>query len=127
MTKQEIIDETVAYIKANGRSLARLPHRVVPSCRYTTHLPDGRTIHCAVGRCLTPDALSRAVEDKGVNGITGEYITDLDPLLLPQYHGHSIHFWQTLQTLHDTGSFWNSSNNLTPSGQSFIEQTLLNS
>lgn len=127
MTKQEIIDETVAYIKANGRSLERLPNRFVPACRYTTLLRDGRTIHCAVGRCLTPEALSRAREGSVVHNFTGTNISDLDPYLLPQYHGHSIHFWSKLQLLHDEHHHWNPDNTLSTSGQAFIEHTLLNS
>jgi hypothetical protein len=73
-------------------------------CMYNN--PDGK--HCAFARCCQPDKISLLREEYTVrqlveNGI----IPNVDFVLLPEYHGHSVDFWKSVQNLHDGEEYWN--------------------
>lgn len=57
---------------------------------------------CAVGRCMTDEAITQ----NAWNAQTADELEDLDSLLQPKYQGHSIGFWKELQEMHDFGSNW---------------------
>jgi len=111
MTKEEILDETVAFYSEDPKRRAL---KEDGKCAYST--PDGR--HCAVGRCLKPSLLKQGTEllgngdgvyrlvQKQNNIPIGELVTGIDNLLDDRYHGHSIAFWGDLQNIHDYKYYW---------------------
>lgn len=109
MTKLEIINETVlAYADPSNRGLT--PNGL---CCYITD--DGKM--CAVGRCMTdPEPWFG-----GITTITRNQQRPHDSFLKPQYHGHSLQFWEELQYFHDNRNFW------TPTGLSDLGQQRLTS
>lgn len=118
MTKIEIIDETVAYIKKNGRSVDELGY-----CMYRKEVPSGDIIGCAVGRCIIPEKYSEYFE--GISALKLDTIakTDLDNLLKKEYRGHSKDFWGDLQRLHDGVDHWTNDimPKLTKEGFKYVE------
>ena len=106
MTAIEIIDETIEYYLVNPRGLN--DNR---KCVYIS--PSGNM--CAVGRCLiSPEDILNPAADS---------ITDLEMKLKPEYRGHDVSFWSSLQTLHDVDGNWRTNsgpggikNELTDSG-----------
>lgn len=114
MTKEEILDETIAFYSEDTKRRALKPDG---KCAYNTE--DGR--HCAVGRCLKPSLLEQGTKlDGNGDGVyrlvqkqnnipIGELITGMDNLLDDRYHGHSIAFWRELQEIHDRRQNWSES------------------
>lgn len=104
-TENEIIKETVEFYWADPkrRATAAAPG---PACAYLTI--DGRM--CAVGRCLTPLHVKRAHGVLcSVSKLPGRLLeASLDEILQPEYRGHSVEFWDKLQTLHDNEPIWDS-------------------
>jgi hypothetical protein len=97
MTQQEIVQETIDFYAENPRSVD-----TVGACRYLS--PAGAK--CAVGRCLTPEALKRAHADYEGNDAL-ELLTELgEDALQEKYRGHSDRFWAKLQCLHDSNNNW---------------------
>lgn len=104
-TKTEIIEETFEYYKTHPRAINKNE-----GCSYLTDTG----AMCAVGRCMTDEAVNFQKDnmDEGAGGCglrlhdfsfsggIGNY-TELDKLLKPEYHGHSVSFWQELQNFHD--------------------------
>ena len=124
-TKHEIIEESVAYIKENGRG-AKLntvlgdPHQ---ECVY--HNTE-TGVMCLVGRCMThPQEADREgigsiddytyalkddaeLNDKDPDSIYDENnsLIALEEQLKPEYRGHEANFWIDLQEFHDTSTHW---------------------
>lgn len=114
-TKAEILQETVEYYSEDINRRAVGGNEV---CLYTT--ADNR--HCAVGRCLTEEAIDTVQDFEGdVEDLVDEYAEDnIDNILKEQYKGHEEKFWADLQTLHDKESNWDKTG-LTEEGQDYIE------
>lgn len=112
-TKAEIINETAAYYHENPR--AKSPSG---KCMYLTE--DGRM--CAVGRCMTPEAVA-AVRDicEDAAAIDEEY--GLERLLKEEYRHHSLYFWSDLQSFHDRNDNWGG-DGITLDGQRHVAQLL---
>ena len=117
--KKTVILETIeAYADPTNRAM--YPHNAGENegtCQYRTL--EGKM--CAVGRCMTEDALeeygkcSRSIDGLafGAGGV--------DNLLREEYHGHSVEFWSRLQELHDTDYFW-SDEGITQKGIVYIRE-----
>lgn len=100
LTKHQIIDEIAEAYTLNTRSVVG-DDPCTGACEYISS--DGSGKMCAVGRCLIdPKSIPSS---KYIEGFDEE----LDPLLKPQYRGHTIWFWKSLQSLHDTYDNWNDS------------------
>lgn len=104
-TKKEIILETAEFYDSDPSRRAVVNQDGRSKCRYLTE--DGRK--CAVGRCLiegekilyvgifdAQEAMSAELADTPVNDIT-----NLQDVLMPEYRGHDIYFWERLQEFHD--------------------------
>lgn len=103
----EIIDETVKFFDDDPtrRSKRKAEDGLGPDiCSYSGN--NGN--HCAVGRCLTQEALSNNPDKRLCSTVRGIWtcIEALDRDLQPQYRGHSLLFWERLQHLHDCERFW---------------------
>ena len=94
-SKKEIIEETVAYIQANGRAVELYVGTTRTTCKYLTK--DNKM--CAVGRCLIDP-------ESAPTGTVVRFFPRLDSLLKPEYRGHPLVFWTDLQRLHDTTAHW---------------------
>ena len=94
-TKVEILQETYDYY-SNPRRRATSE----TGCEYIT--VDGRM--CAVGRCCENPKL---LDELGYGSIdTAEAPEEILDFLKPEYQGHEIGFWESLQDWHDTnGNF----------------------
>jgi hypothetical protein len=105
-TKEKIVLETLqAYADPANRAIIQKDDG--PVCLYRNDSANPPT-HCAVGRCMTEEALNRAS-----NIVESFYslpdqlgFTHHDELLRPEYRGHEPNFWITLQTLHDNNRYW---------------------
>ena len=113
-SKQEIINETVGYYSEDPtrRAIYTDKHGFT-DCRYLTD--DGKM--CAVGRCLS-------TPPKGDFGDVYELDTkiDLEKSLKPEYRGHALEFWYTLQAIHDTAQSWDNTG-LTNQGRALVRST----
>lgn len=89
MTWRDIVLETVRFYHRNPDQVGWNP--ALESCCYLS--PDGRK--CAVGRCLLNPELPEPSQPVYRFG-------DLDSHLKPQYRGHELREWRSLQDLHDT-------------------------
>lgn len=110
-TALEIIDETVEYYSTHKRAIAVVEHDV--RCKYFY-----RGMACAVGRCMPKETAKRIEREKGGTAVGG--IPHLDTNLLPEYRGHGILFWESLQNLHDTAEYWDGKK-LTIDGKTKVE------
>lgn len=100
-TKLEILEETVAFYSEDTSRRAIMDG----TCRYLTD--DGK--RCAYGRCLIPEKYTPKWENKSC------YAIHNDENLQEEYRGHSISFWEHIQSLHDNLNYWNNEG-LTKSG-----------
>lgn len=106
MTKNEILIETVRFY---SEDTARRATIALGGCTYRVPpkdtMPERR---CAVGRCMTPDALDKyGSHSSFVDSLVDKYESgDVDNILRPEYHGHDILFWRELQALHDNAKNW---------------------
>ena len=104
-TKKEIILETAAFYGEDPSRRAVVKQYGRAKCRYLTE--DGRK--CAVGKCLiegkkmlyvgvvdAQEAMSAELVDGQVHDIA-----NLEDVLMPEYRGHDICFWERLQEFHD--------------------------
>ena len=118
MTKTEIIIETKEFYDANPhlRGVSRLIPSVAENCVYQSPTEPERK--CAIGRCMTKEALESFGQTEGsVQELeSGSPDGVLDTLLILKYRGHSIHFWEDLQDFHDSKSNWDE-NGLSPRGR----------
>jgi len=103
-TKIEIINETVEYYRTRNRAMTAWGCLYYVTAENLSEFPAPHVKvgdMCAVGRCLENP------EDAGVCPVSQQWNTEsLDRALKPEYRGHSIHFWQNLQRLHDTDNYW---------------------
>lgn len=106
-TKLEIIEELFDnhFVKnPNKRGVSEFEGR--PICVY--YKADTRN-KCAVGMCLTTKALSyigREHFEGDVRDLDDFLSNNLDFYMKPEYKGHSLTFWDDLQTLHDSPRCW---------------------
>ena len=107
LTISEIVDETIAFYQNNPRSFF-IDEDGDNRCRYNG--PNGEK--CAFSRCCTPESKF----DEGDNALS-----QANAVLLPQYEGHSLVFWNALQRLHDNNNHWNG-NVLTDAGIEYANQ-----
>jgi hypothetical protein len=125
-TKKEIILETAEYYGSDPsrRALSTSGAR----CRYLTS--DGR--RCAVGRCMVEGVkifyydnatCKDATRSQETAVCSVDQIYFIDALLLPEYRGHDSSFWNSLQDLHDTDSYYDK-NGLSESGQHALDYLL---
>ena len=118
MTKTEIIIETKEFYDANPhlRGVTVFVQSDGESCVYQSR--EDPEHKCAVGRCMTKEALESLGQTEGsVQELeSGSPDGVLDTLLIPKYRGHSIHFWEDLQDFHDSKSNWDE-NGLSPFGR----------
>lgn len=99
-TAHQIIDETVAYYNedVNRRSLLDSGYDS-PQCRYNG--PDNK--HCAFARMCNP------IEANQEGSAASEVIEDCgEDILLEEYRGQSLGFYDAIQRLHDSERYWDS-------------------
>ena len=123
-TPVELIKETVAYYKTHKRGINDV------GCAYVGK----HGTHCAVGRCLTPQAKEVIKKDKDKYNHTSasEIIPNLKAAgvaepLLPEYAEIDECLWEELQDFHDTHRNWEEKgkgNVLTSAGQKQLESLL---
>lgn len=125
-TTKEIILETSGFYSADpvGRRAVVIDKDIKQFCHYS--LPDGR--HCGVGRCLInknetamSSVLMLIVKQLGIpEGDIDADGSQLDPLLEEEYRGHSLKFWMSIQSFHDSDSHWTETG-LSERGQKEVE------
>ncbi len=100
-TKQEIVDETIAFYTQNPRSVLEGGN----SCVY---LNVENNTRCAFSRCCTEEAVTELHSKYEGYGIANSrFGHDLDTKILKEeYHGHEAEFWNRLQNLHDNKNNW---------------------
>lgn len=96
-TALEIIDETVEYYSTHKRAVQKTEDG--ERCKYYY-----RGMTCAVGRCMPKETAKRTEKENG--GESAYVLHNLNERLLPEYRGHSILFWEVVQSLHDTETNW---------------------
>jgi hypothetical protein len=115
MTKAEILKDTIQYYNAdpNRRAVNRFGSFI--------RTEDGKLD--PAGRKMKPsslDALKKKNLKIGIHQISQQY-DGLDNLLLPEYRGYPIEFWEHLQELHDKPSHWSDAG-ITLSGLYFVDK-----
>lgn len=119
-TVVSLVKETVAHYNSGNRA------SYGTACVYKSDIGN----MCAVGRCLTEDALKvfHAVEQDQSFGIEciptqikNEYPC-FDSMFQEKYHGVHIKVWSAMQDLHDTDEHWDE-NGLTQEGKNYILTT----
>ena len=109
MTKTEIIEETAAFYNNANRSYDKESYMC-----YYQH-PENPEIKCAVGRCMTEEAIEKYGSFVStLSGLSAR--NNLDDILQEKYKGHGFDFWEDLQAFHDTNHCW-SEDGLTVAGQ----------
>jgi hypothetical protein len=98
----EILNETVQYYSEDvtRRGVMKSPDEEYTLCVYLTDTG----CMCAVGRCMV--APTRNMIGGVATLHSGIKFTNLEEELKPEYRGHSIEFWQSLQGLHDDSGNW---------------------
>ena len=141
-TKHEIIEESVAYIKENGRGTkvnTELPHTPTQCVYYNSETG----AMCLVGRCLIDP---QKAENEAIGALDNhlytlqeearefleldpdsvydeeECLIDLENRLKPEYRGHKLSFWFDLQEFHDTSSNWETENEMSIGGKNILSQ-----
>jgi hypothetical protein len=115
LTKLEIIEETIKHYSKRKRA-----------ARYSSCLYYYRGAMCAVGRCMiNPKEAEKVYRGGSISDLINrinETNPDIvvDDLLLEQYRGHEIEFWEELQILHDRSSYWNNKK-LSAEGLEYVE------
>jgi hypothetical protein len=100
-TKREIIKETSTFYNSCNRASDENG-----TCVYINRETNAM---CAVGRCMTEEAIKKYGSFEGTAFRFDEYlkihitgsIIGLDAVLKEEYQGHSYEFWGDLQKLHD--------------------------
>lgn len=109
LSTTHIINETANYYNLNPKM--RAYNEKLDRCEYQTS--DGR--NCALGRCMIdPNEVSNVGPRNLAKECEGE---GFDELLKPEYHGHSIDFWDDLQNFHDNQENW-TTDGMSAQGQS---------
>lgn len=73
-------------------------------CYYA--FPQDPSRRCAVGLCMTEEAIEDHGDYMGDASIMADEFGSLDQFLKAEYHGHPTEFWQRLQNLHDEDLHW---------------------
>ena len=113
-TKIEIIDELVAYY---SEDVTRRGIEDTGGCTYWSEemSNSGENKTCGVGYCLENAAEFQCIT-------AGEDIT-LDTIdyakFKKEYEKHNLEFWQDIQCLHDSSSYWNE-NGITRNGLDWV-------
>ena len=106
-TKLEILKETYEYYSdPNKRGYNG------ERCCYLTS--DGKM--CAVGRCLINPKKLQDLGGSTINSLVAENNINLNLRLKPEYRGHSLEFWGSLQIWHDNSSNFDT-DNITENGE----------
>lgn len=108
-SQTEIVIETLKFYNASNRGY----NKDGDHCTYHDEATGNK---CAVGRCIDDSKI------ESVSNCEKEYIKNtggspnvenldrlfkgIDNLLKPEYHGHHIGFWESLQYIHDCTHFW---------------------
>lgn len=102
LTKAQIIEDTVRYYEEDPsrRALRKSPVQY-PVWQYLTE--DGR--RCAVGRYMIPGCTAEGLNASAAD--TLDAYTE-EKVLRPEALGHSIRFWSSLQSYHDSPVLWRS-------------------
>jgi len=139
-TKHEIIEESVAYIKENGRG-AKLNTELGDPHQECVYHNTETGVMCLVGRCMThPQEADREVvgsiydytcalkdDAEFVNQCTDSVYDEegcliaLEEKLKPEYRGHEVSFWIDLQEFHDISSYW-CGKEMSSHGKNFLSQ-----
>jgi hypothetical protein len=107
-SKTEIVVETLLHYNLKNRGY----NHAEGQC---TYLDKDSGNKCAVGRCIQDSEIEKVFErEQGYIKATESSPTvsklaeffDFDSLLIPEYRGHSLHFWSDLQYLHDSSKMW---------------------
>ena len=115
LTAHQIIDETIEYYTKNPRSFITDEVGDTTCC----YLTDEGAM-CAVGRCLTEDALK--IIHQVHEGNSAYHLLDTDEFQLkPQYEGQSKLFWTKLQKLHDGDTYWDK-DGLSCDGKEYVKK-----
>ncbi len=102
-TETEIVIETIQFYLADPAA-RRAKSWDGSSCHYA--MPGEPSRRCAVGRCMTEEAIKEVGRYLGgVEFLIGDHGA-LDKLLREEYRGHSEDFWIRLQILHDEDGYW---------------------
>jgi len=123
----EIIIETVKFYaedpeKRRGlkQHVQALPDRDPPSfsCVYYHENEMGEVVNCGIGRVLREEVAIQMQHCSGsVDDLIREYQEEeglyddeerltLDGMLKEEYTGHSVNFWEGVQSLHDGDQYW---------------------
>jgi len=97
-SKKEIIQETIDVIQFWGRATDD-----VNQCVYRVENEDHPG--CAIGKYILPNKYQEKFESKNASSIRNDHF-GFDDLLIPEYRGHNIMFWDDLQDLHDHFEHW---------------------
>jgi hypothetical protein len=115
LSKEEIINETVSFYSADPKRRSVNKDSDSSQCTYVS--TDGR--NCAVGRCLTTKVkdklVTSAYNTADFQGLVAGMVDcswaeanlNLNKVLKPSYRGHTLRFWEDLQSLHDVDDNWN--------------------
>lgn len=118
-TKPEIITETAENY--NSKTVAHFyDDQGYLRCKYLS--PDGNM--CAVGRCMTEEALQEYGDFVGSADDLHRKAVGLDSILKPEYREHSVAFWMDLQVFHDEEKNWDE-NGMTKEGKEEYENLLI--
>jgi hypothetical protein len=113
-TQTEIVTETIQFYLADPAA-RRAKKRAGYSCHYAMPLEPSR--RCAVGRCMTEEAIKEVGSyTGGVNQLNRDH-GPLYRLLRAEYRGHSQEFWFNLQALHDEDCYWTADDAATRRGK----------
>lgn len=109
-SKIEIVIETLKFYNKNNRGYNA-------EAGHCTYYDESTGNKCAVGRCIDDSAIKKVSDCEKENIKKSEISPSvdtldglfggLDNLLKPEYRGHDTWFWQNLQAVHDSHSFWN--------------------
>ncbi len=111
LTKIQIIDETVEYYKTHDRAI----DDNLKCC----YLSDDNRM-CAHSRCLTDEARATLLQEFSNNATAYVVIGEFgDECHKEEYRGHDEEFWQRIQSIHDSHSYW-SGKTFTPAGEKFV-------
>jgi len=97
LTVEEIVNKVVEHYKTNPRGL-----NAEKRCVYITEA--GAT--CAVGLCCFKSKLKRLPESTLSSDVESLFRVAGEEILRPEFRGHELEFWETLQDLHDYDSNW---------------------
>ena len=115
-SRSEIIDLVAAYY---GQDPARRGTNGTVGCMYHSDTsPLGET-YCAVGVFIedTDD-----IEDSdAANNVANWVCTDLEAILMEQFKGHPLQFWNDLQMFHDHHPHFNEVTGLTEKGKQTVK------